>query len=214
MIRCSLIFLRCCTVQPHPQCPIPLLLLLWPPCTYNAPINVKLAGGGRRGIGRDFDRSLWPGGRAFELSCCPGGRDIWIFVRARDHKSFPGWGISVIFDPTFLLGGREFDSNFLETVKIPPYAPPPPPPHPRRLDIDRCRNGSCSFPERARSYRFNHTRSIAEKEKEYTEVTKVTSCMNLRMIQVLIKCFERSTVERIEENSNDLSRCLFIRTIM
>ena len=31
---------------------------------------------GARGIGRDFDRSLWPGGRAFEFSCCPGGRDI------------------------------------------------------------------------------------------------------------------------------------------
>ena len=47
--------------------------------TGNAPINVKPAGEGggrRRGIGRDFDRSLWPGGRAFELSCCPGGRDI------------------------------------------------------------------------------------------------------------------------------------------
>ena len=28
------------------------------------------------GIGRDFDPSLWPGGRAFELSCCPGVRDI------------------------------------------------------------------------------------------------------------------------------------------
>ena len=58
--------------------------------------------GGRRGIGRDFDRSLWPGGRAFELSCCPGARDFWIFVRACDHKSFPGQGISVIFDHTFL----------------------------------------------------------------------------------------------------------------
>ena len=46
---------------------------------------------------------------------------------------FLGWGISVIFDLTFLLGGREFDSNFWENVKIPPYAPPPP----RRLDIDR-----------------------------------------------------------------------------
>ena len=32
--------------------------------------------GRRRGIGRDFDQSLRPGGRAFELSCCPGGRDI------------------------------------------------------------------------------------------------------------------------------------------
>ena len=43
----------------------------------NAPINVKPAGGGdRRDIARDFDRSLWPGGRAFEFSCCPGGSDI------------------------------------------------------------------------------------------------------------------------------------------
>ena len=31
-------------------------------------------------------------------------------------------------------------------------------------------------------------------------------------MQAIIKCFERSTVERIEEeNSNDVSRCLFIR---
>ena len=47
---------------------------------------------------------------------------------------FLGWGISVIFDLAFLPGGREFDINFWENVKIPPYAPPPP----RRLDIDRC----------------------------------------------------------------------------
>ena len=41
--------------------------------------------------------------------------------------------------------------------------------------------------------------------------------MNFRMIQATIKCFERPTVERIEENSNDIfdvSCCLFIRTIM
>ena len=31
------------------------------------------------------------------------------------------------------------------------------------------------------------------------------------MIQGVIKCFERSTVERIKENSNDVSRCLIIR---
>ena len=31
------------------------------------------------------------------------------------------------FDVTFLPGGREFDSNLLENVKIPPYALPPPP---------------------------------------------------------------------------------------
>ena len=41
-----------------------------------APINVKPAGQGRRGIGQDFDLSLWPGGRACEFSCCSGGRDI------------------------------------------------------------------------------------------------------------------------------------------
>ena len=38
------------------------------------------------------------------------------------------------------------------------------------------------------------------------------------MIQVAmkwgIKCFKRSTVERIEENSNDVSRCLFIRLVV
>ena len=78
----------------------------------NARINVEPAvgggGGGKRGIGRDFDRSHWPGGRAFGLSCCPGGEDILIFVRARDDKSFLGWGISVLFYLTILPGGREF----------------------------------------------------------------------------------------------------------
>ena len=72
-------------------------------------------GEGRGGRG-DFDRSLWPWGRAFELSCCPGGKDINYFL---------GWGISVIFDLTYLPGGREFYSNFLENVKIQPYAPLP-----------------------------------------------------------------------------------------
>ena len=98
--------------------------------------NVKPTGGGRQGIGRGFDRSLWPRGRAFELSCCPGSRDIWIFVRARDHKSVLGWGISLIFDLTFLPGGREFDSNLWENVKIPPYTlPPQPPPPPASLTL-------------------------------------------------------------------------------
>ena len=40
------------------------------------------------------------------------------------------------------------------------------------------------------------------------------SCMNFQMIQAKIKCFERSTVERIEENSNDASCCLFIRLVV
>lgn len=34
-----------------------------------------------------------------------------------------GEGISVIFDLTFLPGGREFDSNSLENVKSLPYDP-------------------------------------------------------------------------------------------
>ena len=35
---------------------------------------------------------------------------------------FLGWGISVIFDLTFLPGGRAFYINFLENVKSLPYA--------------------------------------------------------------------------------------------
>ena len=46
---------------------------------------------------------------------------------------FPGWRISVIFDLTFLPGGRAFDSNFLENVKSLLYAPLPPPPLPTGL---------------------------------------------------------------------------------
>ena len=51
---------------------------------------------------------------------------------------------------------------------------------------------------------------LPKKKKKTLKVTKLTSCMNFRMIQAANKCFERSTVERIEENSN-VSRCLFIR---
>ena len=49
---------------------------------------------------------------------------------------------------------------------------------------------------------------LPKKKKNTLKVPKLTSCMNFRMIQAVIKCFERSTVERIEENSNELSRCL------
>ena len=35
-------------------------------------LSMSSRGGRRQGIGQDFDRSLWPGARAFELSCCPG----------------------------------------------------------------------------------------------------------------------------------------------
>ena len=47
-----------------------------------------------------------------------------------------------------------------------------------------------------------------KKKKKTLKVTKLKSCLNFGMIQAVIKCFERSTVERIEENSNDASRCL------
>ena len=104
------------------SCPhFSFVLFVYILCTYQ-----RQAGRGRQGIGRGFDRSLWPGGREFELSCCPGSRDVVIIVRACDHKSFPGVGNFSIFDLTFLPRGREFDSNFWENVKIPPYAPPPP----------------------------------------------------------------------------------------
>ena len=69
--------------------------------------NVKPAveAGRRRGIGRGFDRSPWPGGRALELSCSPGSRDIWIFVRARNHKSFPGVGNFIYIWPHIFARG-------------------------------------------------------------------------------------------------------------
>ena len=51
---------------------------------------------------------------------------------------------------------------------------------------------------------------LPKKKKKTLKVTKLTSCMSFRMIQAVTKCFQRSTVERIEENSN-MSRCLFIR---
>ena len=52
---------------------------------------------------------------------------------------------------------------------------------------------------------------LPKKKKNTLKVTKLTSCMNLPMIQAVINCFERSTVERIEENSNDLSRVRYVR---
>ena len=46
-------------------------------CTYQCEVGGgEGVGGVRRGLGRDFDRLLWLGVRAFELSCCPWGRDI------------------------------------------------------------------------------------------------------------------------------------------
>ena len=52
--------------------------------------------------------------------------------------------------------------------------------------------------------------SIAEKGKEDTEGHKIGELYEFLNDSTMIKCFERWTVERIEENSNDVSR-LFIR---
>ena len=49
--------------------------------------------------------------------------------------------------------------------------------------------------------------SIAEKGKEDTEGHKIDELYEFSNDSTMIKCFERSTVERIEENSNDVSRC-------
>ena len=38
---------------------------------------------------------------------------------------------------------------------------------------------------------------LPKKKTNTLKVTKLTSCMDFRMIQAVIKCFERSTVERI-----------------
>ena len=53
---------------------------------------------------------------------------------------------------------------------------------------------------------------MPKKKKKILKVTKLTGCMNFLMIQAVIKCFERSTIERIEKNSKDVSRPRFINT--
>ena len=45
------------------------------------------------------------------------------------------------------------------------------------------------------------------------KLSKLTSCMDFRMLQAMIKYFERSAVERIEDNSNDASRSLHCHTL-
>ena len=68
------------------------------------------------------------------------------------------------------------------------------------------------FPEEPAHTGLTILDRLPKKKKNTLKVTKLTSCMNFRMIQAVIKCFERSTVEKIQQNSNDLSLCLFICT--
>ena len=53
--------------------------------------------------------------------------------------------------------------------------------------------------------------STTEKGKEDIEGHKIDELYEFSNDATMIKCFERSTVERIEEDSNDVSCCLFIR---
>ena len=65
-----------------------------------------------------------PGVRHLNYLAVPGvGIFEFLFVPVTTIH-FLGWGISVIFDLTFFPRGREFESNFWENVKIPPYPPP------------------------------------------------------------------------------------------
>ena len=67
---------------------------------------------GRRGIGKGFDQSFGPGVGHLDYLAVPGVGIFEFLFMPLTTNHFPGWGISVIFDLTFLRGGREFDSNF------------------------------------------------------------------------------------------------------
>jgi len=73
------------------------------------------------------------------------------------------------------------------------------------MNSSYCNYINSSFPEGACSYRFNH--SWLPKKKKTLKVIKLMICMSFLLIQAVIECLWRSTVKRIEENSN----CLFIR---
>ena len=73
---------------------------------------------------------------------------------------------------------------------------------------------SAHFPKEPAHTSLTILDRLSKKEKNTLKVTKLPSCMNFRMIQAVIKCFERSTVERIEENLGEYERLvpLFIYT--
>ena len=52
---------------------------------------------------------------------------------------------------------------------------------------------------------------LPKRKKNTLKATKLTSCMNFRMIQAVIKCFERSTVERIYLYDNANKHTFIIR---
>ena len=99
------------------------------PGTSYAPINAKLAGWGREaghtaGI---WSIALAPGVGHLSYLAVP-GVEIFELLQTFDHKSFPGWEISVIFDFTFLPRSKEFYCNFFGKRQIPALCPASPPP--------------------------------------------------------------------------------------
>ena len=81
-------------------------------CLANAPINVKLAGGGGGAQGRDLIDRFNPEVGHLNYLAVPGVEISEFLFASMTTNHFLGWGVSVIFDLTFLPRGREFDRNF------------------------------------------------------------------------------------------------------
>ena len=88
------------------------------------PINLKAVGKGGGG-GGDLINHFGPGGGCLNYFVISG---VVIFEFFVPVTTFPRVWNFVIFDLTFVPGGREFYSNFLANVKFPPYALPYPAP--------------------------------------------------------------------------------------
>ena len=89
---------------------------------------------GRRGIGRDFDQSLWPGVGHLNYLAVPGvGIFGFLFVPVTTNH-FPGGEFQLYLTPHFCQGVGNLTAIFCKMSKSRPM---PRLPH-RRLDIDRC----------------------------------------------------------------------------
>ena len=72
------------------------------------------------GIGRDFDRSLWPGVGHLNYLAVPGIFEF-LFVPLTTNN-FPGGEFQLYLTSHFCPGVGNLTAFFLENVKIPPYA--------------------------------------------------------------------------------------------
>ena len=80
--------------------------------------------GWRQGIGRDFDRSLWPEGRAFEFLnylAVPGVRIFEFMSVPVTTNHFPGGRFQLYLTSHFCPGIGNFTAFFLKNVTILPY---------------------------------------------------------------------------------------------